>query len=154
MMRVPATEAIVIVVVAAEAMPWMLAAEAIVVIIIVGTAPIPWMLATEVLLVLAAAKPMLPVLLAETTQAGRLLAEPMVFVPATEAAQVNVLKHRFGAGRVVAVKQRRSRDGGRRGRHDDPCLRRGRVKRERSEDDAGQQHATDRSRSSHGPRDS
>lgn len=73
MMRVPATEAIVIIIVATETMLWMLAAEAIVVIMVVA-ATIAWMLATEALLLLVAAKAMPPMVRAETTQAGRLLA--------------------------------------------------------------------------------
>jgi hypothetical protein len=59
----------------------------------------------------------------------------MLFMPATEATKVNVLKHRFGAGRVIAEEQQRGCDGGG-GRHHDPSVRRIRVQSERSEDDA------------------
>jgi hypothetical protein len=73
----------------------------------------------------------------------------MLFMPATEATKVNVLKQRFGALPAIVVEQRGSCDG-RVGHHHDPCLRRVRVQSERSENDAGQQHAIDRSQRSHG----
>jgi hypothetical protein len=95
MMRVPATKAIVIIVVPAKTVLWMLAAEAIVIVVLAST--MPWIVAAEAVLVLVAAKAMPPMLLAETPQAGRLLAKSMLFVPATEASHVNVLKHRLGA---------------------------------------------------------
>ncbi len=146
MMWVPATEAIVIVIVAAKFMLWMLTTEAVVIVVLAST--MPWIVATEAVFVVVAAKAMAPMLLAEAAQAGRLLAQAMLFVPATEATQVNVLKQRFGAARLIVIEQRRSCDGRGR-RQDDPCIRRSRVEGEHSHDDAVQQHAMRLSQSRH-----
>jgi hypothetical protein len=146
MMRVPATEAIVVIVVAAKMVLWMLSTEAVVLVFLAMT--ITWMLATVAVGSIVAAKTMTWLPLAKATQAGRLLAQAMVFVPAAEAAEVNVLKQRFGAGPAIVVEQRRSCDrwGG---RYDEPGVRRSRVQSERSEDDAAQQHAMSRSQGEH-----
>jgi hypothetical protein len=140
-MRVPATKAIVVIVVAAKMVLRVLATEAVVIIFLATT--ITWMLATVTVVSIVAAEAMPSMLLAKTTQTGRLLAQAMVFVPATEAAEVNVLKQRFGGGPAIAVEQRRSCDGW--GGYDEPGLRRSRVQSERSEDDAAQQRAMGRS---------
>jgi hypothetical protein len=145
MMRVPATEAIVVVIVAAQTVLRMLATEAVVIVVLAST--MPWIVAAEAVFVLVAAKAMPPMLLAETTQAGRLLAKAMLFVPATEAAHVNVLKHRLGAVPAI-VEQRRGHEGRGR-RQDDPGVRRRRVNSERGEDDAVQQHAMGQPRTTH-----
>ena len=104
MMWVPATEAIVIVIVAAKFMLWMLTTEAVVIVVLAST--MPWIVATEAVFVVIAAKAMARVLLAEAAQAGRLLAQAMLFVPATETTQVNVLKQRFGAAGAIVIEQR------------------------------------------------
>jgi hypothetical protein len=145
MVWVPATEAIVIIIVAAKFMLWMLTTEAVVIVVLAST--MPWIVAAEALFVLVTAKAMPPMLLAETAQAGRLLAKAMVLVPATEATQVYVLKQRFGATLAIVVEQRRRCDRGR--RHDDPCVRRSRVESERGEDEAVEQHAMRRSQTEH-----
>ena len=145
MMWVPATEAVVIVIVAAKFMLWMLTTEAIVIVVLAST--MPWIVATEAVFVVVAAKAMAPMLLAEAAQAGRLLAQAMLLVRATEAAHVNVLQQRFGAGTPIVVEERRRCDRGR--RHADPCVRRRRVESERGEDDAVQQRAMRRSQTEH-----
>ena len=143
MTRVLATESIVIIIVAAKFMFRMLATEAIIIVVLAST--MMRVLAAEALFIIVAAKAITGMLFAETTQASRLLAKAMVFVPATEATQVNVLKQRFGALPAIVVEQRR-RCGGRGRRQDDPCVRRSRVESEHSHDDAVQQHAMGRSR--------
>jgi hypothetical protein len=145
-MRVPATKAIVVIVVAAKMVLRVLATEAVVIIFLATT--ITWMLATVTVVSIVAAEAMPSMLLAKTTQAGRLLAQAMVFVPAAEAAEVNVLKQRFGGGPAIVEDQRRSCDGWG-GRYDEPGVRRSRVQAERSEDDAAQQRAMGRSQGEH-----
>jgi hypothetical protein len=146
MVWVATTEPIVIIVVAAKFMLWMLATEAVVIVVLAST--ITWIVATEAVLISVAANAMTRMRLAETTHAGRLLAKAMVFVPAAEATEVNVLKQRFGAASAIVVERRRRwRDRGR--RHDDPRVRRSRVQGEHSQDDAVQQHAMGRSQRRH-----
>jgi hypothetical protein len=106
------------------------------------------MLATVAVVSIVAAKTMTRLPLAKATQAGRLLAQAMVFVPAAEPAEVDVLKQRFGAGPAMVVEQRRSCDGWA-GRYHEPGVRRSCVQSERSEDDAAQQRAMGRSQRRH-----
>jgi hypothetical protein len=124
MMGVPATEAIVILIVAAKFMLWMLTTEAVGIVLLAAT--MPWIVATEAVFVVVAANAMARMLLAEATQAGWLLAKAMLFVRATEATQVNILKQRFGAAWAMVIEQSRSCDGRGR-RQEDPGIRRSRV---------------------------
>jgi hypothetical protein len=105
--------------------------------------------ATEAVVSSLRAKPMIRTPVAQTRQSNELKAKPMLWMPATELTRADGLQQGLGAAPTTCLEQRPNGD--RRGRRrGGQCARRSCGECECADDDAVQQRATYRSKSSHG----